>query len=85
MICEWANSSVFPKPVVVTKDNVNGFLYSNNGTPNDESDDIYHHKYKLGFVGNFAPVGTNPFAFRNLFPPTLLIWNFKGFLKRNDS
>ncbi|WP_339662241.1 hypothetical protein [uncultured Polaribacter sp.] len=67
MICEWANSSVFPKPVVVSKDNVNGFLYSNNGTPNDESDDIYHHKYKLGFVGNFPPVGTNPFALRNLF------------------
>lgn len=67
MICKWTNSFVFPKPVIVDKDNVNGFLYSNNGTPNDESDDIYHHKYKIGFVGNFAPIGTNPFALRNLF------------------
>jgi hypothetical protein len=67
MICEWRNTSVFPKPVIVNKENTDGFLYSNNGTPNDESDDVYHHKYKVGFVGNFAPVGTNPFALRNLF------------------
>lgn len=67
MICDWRSTSVFPKPVIVNKDNANGFLYSDNGTPNDESDDIYHHKYKLGFVGNFPPVGTNPFALRNLF------------------
>ena len=67
MICEWRSASVFPKPVIVNKENANGFLYSDNSTPNDDSDDIYHHKYKLGFVGNFAPVGTNPFALRNLF------------------
>jgi len=67
MICEWANTSVFPKPVIVTKDNPNGFLFSNNGTPNDTSDDIYHHKFRLGFVGNSAPIGTNPFSLRNLF------------------
>lgn len=67
MLCEWRSTSVFPKPVIVDKNNTNGFLYSDNGTPNDESDDIYHHQYKLGFVGNFAPVGTNPFALRNLF------------------
>jgi hypothetical protein len=67
LVCEWANTSVFPKPVVVTKNNPNGFLFSNNGTPNDESDDIYHHKFKLGFVGNSAPIGTNPFSLRNLF------------------
>jgi len=65
--CEWFSTSVFPKPVIVDKDHKNGFLFSDNGTPNDESDDIYHHKYKLGFVGNFAPIGTNPFAIKNLF------------------
>lgn len=67
LVCEWASTSVFPKPVIVSKDNPNGFLFSDNGTPNDESDDIYHHKFKLGFVGNFPPVGTNPFSLRNLF------------------
>ena len=25
------------------------------------------------------------FFFQKSFPPTFLIWNFKGFLKRNDS
>jgi hypothetical protein len=67
LICEWRNTSVWPKPVVVDKDNKNGFLYSDNGTPDDELDDIYHHRFKLGFVGNFAPIGTNPFALQNLF------------------
>ena len=67
LVCEWRSSSVFPKPVVVDKNNPNGFLYDDNNTPNDDSDDVYHHKYKLGFVGNFPPIGTNPFAFRNLF------------------
>ncbi|PQJ75516.1 hypothetical protein BTO13_09865 [Polaribacter gangjinensis] len=65
--CDWASTSVFPKPVIVSKDNPNGFLFSDNGTPNDASDDIYHHKFRLGFVGNFPPVGTNPFSLRNLF------------------
>jgi hypothetical protein len=65
--CEWFSTSVFPKPVIVDKDHKNGFLFSDNGTPNDASDDVYHHRYKLGFVGNFAPIGTNPFAIKNLF------------------
>ena len=63
--CEWFNHNIFSVPVIVAADDPNGILYDDRGTT-DTSDDIYHHRYKIGFVSPNAPIGTNPFAMRNL-------------------
>ena len=63
--CEWFSQNVFSVPVIVEADNPDAILFDNMGT-NDEEDDIYHHRFKIGFVGPNPPIGTNPFALRNL-------------------
>lgn len=64
--CEWFPHNVFSVPVIVDATNPNGFQFAGAETPNDTNDDIYHHKFKIGFVGPNSPIGTNPFALRNL-------------------
>ena len=52
--CEWSNFNAFTKPVAVPP----GSEFDNgNG----------YHKYKIGFVGNNPPIGTNPFNFRRFY------------------
>ncbi len=63
--CEWFSHNVFSVPVIVEPDNPDAILFDNMGT-NNEEDDIYHHRFKIGFVGPNPPIGTNPFALRNL-------------------
>lgn len=46
--CSWQSFNAFTFPVVVTKDNENAILYSDNGTT-DPNDDIYHDAFKIGF------------------------------------
>lgn len=70
--CEWFSSNTFAVPVqVVNPDTTNVDLmrdlklYNDFGTETI-SDDIYHHRFKIGFVGPNPPIGTNPFAIRNI-------------------
>ena len=63
--CEWFAFNTFSVPVVVESNNPNAILYDDLDN-DDPDDDIYHHKFKIGFVGPFPPIGTNPFALRNL-------------------
>ena len=63
--CEWFSHNVFSVPVIVSSEDPNGILVDDGGTANP-NDDVYHHRYKIGFVSPNAPIGTNPFAFRNI-------------------
>lgn len=63
--CEWFSTNVFSVPVIVDKNDPNGIFISDNGTPNDDSDDIYHHRYKIGFSSSTG-IGVNVFGIRNL-------------------
>ena len=63
--CEWFATNVFSVPVIVDKNDPNGIFISDNGTPNDDSDDIYHHRYKIGFSSSTG-LGVNVFAIRSL-------------------
>ena len=58
MQCRYGNlSQMFTKPVIVQPGSINdnGFGY---------------HKYKIGFVGNTPPIGTNPFDFQRFYGGT---------------
>ncbi|WP_430813917.1 hypothetical protein [Carboxylicivirga sp. RSCT41] len=66
-VSEWKSSSQFTYPVVVGADDPNGVLYSDRGTPDDTSDDIYHHAYKLKFDSPNAGRTTNAFAMKSIF------------------
>jgi hypothetical protein len=63
--CEWFATNIFSVPVIVDKTNPNGIFISDNGTPNDENDDIYHHRFKIGFKSPTG-LGINVFAIRSL-------------------
>lgn len=52
--CRWSNFNTFTKPVSVA--------------PGSEFDNGQgFHKYRIGFVGNNPPVGTNPFDFKKYY------------------
>lgn len=52
--CDWSNFNTFTKPVAVPL----GSEFDNgNG----------YHKYRIGFVGNTPPIGTNPFDLRRFY------------------
>jgi hypothetical protein len=53
-LCRWSTFNTFTKPVAVEK---------NSKFDNGKG----YHKYKIGFVGNNLPVGTNPFDFRRFY------------------
>ncbi len=64
--CGWQAFNAFTYPVVVDKDDDNAILYSDNGTE-DESDDIYHHAFRIGFNTNNAGRTTNAFNLKRWF------------------
>jgi hypothetical protein len=55
--CRWSNFFAFTKPVPVPA-----------GSPFDNGQG--YHKYKIGFVGNNLPIGTNPFDFSRFYDGT---------------
>ena len=52
--CDWSNFNTFTKPVPVPA----GSEFDNGSG---------YHKYKIGFVGNTPPIGTNPFDLRRFY------------------
>ncbi len=56
-LCRWSTFNTFTKPVAVER---------NSKFDNGKG----YHKYKIGFVGNNPPVGTNPFDFRRFYNGT---------------
>ncbi len=64
--CGWQAFNAFTYPIVVDKDDDNAILYSDNGTE-DESDDIYHHAFRIGFNTNNAGRTTNAFNLKRWF------------------
>ncbi len=64
--CGWKAFNAFTYPVVVEKDDDNAILYSDNGTE-DESDDIYHHAFRIGFNSNLTGRTTNAFNLKRWF------------------
>lgn len=64
--CRWQAFNAYTYPVVVDKDDDNAILYSDNGT-DDESDDIYHHAFRIGFNSNLAGKTTNSFNLKRWF------------------
>ncbi|MCW3786564.1 hypothetical protein [Plebeiibacterium sediminum] len=65
-ICKWKAFNAYTFPVVVEKDDDNAILYSDNGTE-DESDDIYHHAFRIGFRDINDNRTTNSFSLKNWF------------------
>lgn len=65
-VCEWQRATMFTYPVVVDKDHDNAVLYTDNGTE-DESDDIYHHAFRIGFDSPNAGRTTNSFGLKYWF------------------
>ncbi|PQJ76791.1 hypothetical protein [Polaribacter glomeratus] len=63
--CEWFATNIFSVPVVVNKTAANAVFISDNNTPNNENDDIYHHRFKIGFKSSTG-LGVNVFAIRSL-------------------
>jgi hypothetical protein len=56
--CRWGTlTQMFTKPVAVPK----GSSFDNG---------LGYHKYRIGFVGNSAPIGTNPFDFQRFYGGT---------------
>ncbi len=64
--CGWQSFNAFTYPVVVDKDDENAVLYSDNGTE-DESDDIYHDAFKIGFNASLSGKTTNSFNLKRWF------------------
>ena len=65
-VCEWQAFNAFTYPVIVDKDDDNAVLYSDNGTE-DDSDDIYHHAFRIGFNSNNIGRTTNSFNLKRWF------------------
>ena len=65
-VCNWRSYTQFTYPVVVDKDDENAVLYSDGGTV-DESDDVYHHAFKISFLSPNAGRTTNPFGMKYWF------------------
>ncbi len=65
-VCDWRSWTAFAVPVVVSADNPNAILGSDNGTP-DPADDIYYDAFKIGFVSPLAGRTTNPFNLQRWF------------------
>jgi hypothetical protein len=63
--CEWFPTNIFSVPVIVDKTDTNAIFISDNNTPNNENDDIYHHRFKIGFKSSTG-LGVNVFAIRSL-------------------
>jgi hypothetical protein len=65
-VCEWQRTTMFTYPVEVESDHENAVLYSDNGTE-DESDDIYHHAFRIGFDSPNDGRTTNSFGLKYWF------------------
>jgi len=64
--CEWRDFNAFTVPVVVKANNPNAILFDDMGT-SDESDDIYHHAFRIGFVSPTSGNTTSPFNLKRWF------------------
>lgn len=64
--CTWRSWTAFAVPVVVSANNPNAVLGSDNDTP-DPADDIYYDAFKIGFVAPLAGRTTNPFNLQRWF------------------
>lgn len=64
--CKWRSSAMFTYPVVVDANHPDAILYDDKGT-NDESDDIYHHAFRIGFNAPNTGRTTNSFGLKYWF------------------
>ncbi|MFI8379487.1 hypothetical protein [Leeuwenhoekiella sp. NPDC079379] len=65
-ICSWRSWTAFAVPVVVSADDPNAILGSDNGTP-ETDDDIYYDAFKMGFKSSLPNRTTNPFNLQRWF------------------
>jgi len=66
-ICSWQAFNAFTYPVVVNANHPNAVQFSGMDTPNDTSDDIYHHAFRIGFDSPIAGNTTNSFNLKRWF------------------
>ncbi len=66
-VCSWQAFNAFTYPVVVDASHPNAVLYSGMDTPNDPSDDIYHHAFRIGFNSPNQGNTTNSFNLKRWF------------------
>ena len=64
--CDWRSFNAFTFPVIVPKNHGDAILYDDKGTA-DESDDIYHHAFKIGFKATLVDRTTNSFNLKRWF------------------
>ncbi|MGO4912063.1 hypothetical protein [Leeuwenhoekiella sp. W20_SRS_FM14] len=65
-LCTWRSWTAFAVPVVVSADDPNAILGSDNGTP-ETDDDIYYDAFKMGFKSSLPNRTTNPFNLQRWF------------------
>lgn len=67
-ICQWSSFNAFTYPIVVTANSPNAILFSDNGTPNNTADDVYHDAFRIGFkTPNAITTTTNSFNLKRWF------------------
>jgi hypothetical protein len=66
-VCDWQPFNAFTYPVVVDATHPNAVQYSGMDTPNDPSDDVYHHAFRVGFNSPNQGNSTNSFNLRRWF------------------
>lgn len=74
-VSEWQSFSTFAHPVIVAAPNPSdpndpkheyAVLHAGEDTPDDPSDDVYHHAFKIKFASPNSGRTTNPFALKKL-------------------
>jgi len=66
-VCDWQAFNAFTYPVVVDASHPNAVQFSGMDTPNDPSDDVYHHAFRVGFNSPNAGNTTNSFNIKRWF------------------
>ena len=66
-VCAWQAFNTFTYPVVVDASHPNAVQFSGMDTPNDPSDDVYHHAFRVGFNSPNAGNTTNSFNLKRWF------------------